>query len=141
LILYVDTSAVIAVLTREAGSAKVEAWLQSQAPDELAISEWVVTEVSSALSLKLRTRQISPEVRADALAIFSRIAAESFQILPVSGAHFRVAAQFADREALAIRAADALHLAICATNGASLCTLDRRMAHAAQELGLRATVL
>ena len=40
-----------------------------------------------------------------------------------------------------MRAGDALHLAICADHGATLCTLDRRLAEAGPALGVKATLL
>ena len=119
----------------------MQAWLGAQAPDSLAISEWVATEFSAALSIKLRTGQIEATHRADALAMFRRMTTESFGILPVSGLQFRTAARFADQSALGLRAGDALHLAICADHGATLCTLDRRLGAAGQPLGVKTTLL
>ena len=48
----------------------------------------------------------------------------------------RTAARFADQHALGLRAADALHLAVCADLGATLCTLDRRLHEAGPPLGV-----
>jgi len=39
------------------------------------------------------------------------------------------------------RAADALHLAICADHGATLCTLDRRLSEAGPALGVKTMAL
>src|SRR5439155_1839194 len=100
LMLYLDTSLLVAALTREAKTARVQAWLDDQEPAELAISEWVVTEFSAALSIKLRTREIEADDRADALAMFAGLCAENLAILPISGLHFRTAARFADQYAL-----------------------------------------
>jgi predicted nucleic acid-binding protein len=115
----------------------MQAWLAAQAPENLAISDWVTTEFSSALSIKLRAGQIEQVHRAGALAMFTRLSAESFTILPVSGTQFRTAARFADQYTLGLRAGDALHLAICADQGATLCTLDRRLGEAGPAVGVK----
>ena len=62
--LYLDTSLLVAVLTHEARTAEMQEWLAAQAVDELIVSDWVVTEFSSALSVKVRTAQLSPAHRA-----------------------------------------------------------------------------
>jgi uncharacterized protein len=139
--LYLDTSLLVAALTRETKTARAQAWLDAQEPSELAISEWVVTEFSAALSIKLRTREIESGDRADALAKFAELYAESLAVLPISGLHFRTAARFADQHALGLRAGDALHLAICADHGATLATLDRLQSEAGSALGLKTTLL
>jgi len=119
----------------------MQLWLSEQDPGELAISDWVVTEFSAALSIKLRTGQIESRHRADAHALFNRLTEESFGLLPITGAHFRTAARLADRHETGLRAGDALHLAIAFDHGATLCTLDRPLAAAGQELGVRTDLL
>ncbi|HEY6735991.1 MAG TPA: type II toxin-antitoxin system VapC family toxin, partial [Roseiarcus sp.] len=102
----------------------------------LTISDWTTTESASALSIKLRTGALGADARAAALSAFTRLCAESFGTLPVGREDFRAAARFADQSELNLRAGDALHLAICANHGASLCTLDRRLAEAAPRVGV-----
>jgi len=139
--LYLDTSLLVAALTKEAETERMQQWLAEQDPDDLAISDCVVTEFSAALSFKLRTGGIEAAHRADALGMFTRLCSDSFIVMLVSRGQFRLAARFADQYALGLRAGDALHLAICAEQGATLCTLDRRQAEAASELGVKTSLL
>ncbi len=52
-----------------------------------------------------------------------------------------MASQFADQFALGLRGGDALHLAIAADHGATLCTLDRRLNDAGLALGVKTLLL
>jgi predicted nucleic acid-binding protein len=101
----------------------------------------VETESPSTLSTKRRSGQIEPVHRADALAMFTRLSADSLIVLSVSGLQFRTAARFADPYALGLCAGEALHLAICADHGATLCTLDRCLSEAGPALGVKTSLL
>lgn len=131
---YVDTSVIVAAMTNEAATSRVQAWLAQGA--DLAVSAWTVSEFSAALSLKLQTGDIDTSHRANALSAFARYCDESFSVLNVPQTSFQTAARFADQYDLGLRAGDALHLAICAEHGAELCTLDRRLAAAGPKLGV-----
>jgi uncharacterized protein len=139
--LYLDTSLLVAALTNEAETERVQHWLGRQPEDNLAISDWVAAEFSSALSIKPRTGQIRIADRADALATFTRLATDSFTAMPVARLDFRTAVRIADQHAMGLRAGDALHLAICANRGATLCTLDRRLGDAGSALGIKTKLL
>jgi uncharacterized protein len=116
---------------------QMQGWLGEQDPDDLVISDWVATEFSAALSIKLRTGRIEPRHRADALTMFSRRCNDNVTVMPVSRAQFRIAARFVDQYALGLRDGDALHLAACAEQGETICTLDRRLSEAASPLGIK----
>jgi predicted nucleic acid-binding protein len=104
-------------------------------PSQALVSDWVTAELSSALAIKIRTRALMPSDRMRALETYRKLVSESLVVLPIDSSHFRSAARLADRQDLALRAGDALHLAIAMAHGATLLTLDRRLHEACLALG------
>jgi len=133
---YLDTSVIVAALSNEARTPATQNWLAAQTPGTLQISEWTLTEFSSAMALKLRTGQLHAEHRAECLAAFAVLVEENLVMLPVSGNQFHAAARFIDQHQTGLRAGDALHLAVCAQHGARLVTFDRILAAAAIACGV-----
>lgn len=141
MILYLDTSVAVAALTPEPSSHRVQKWISEQAPGVLAVSEWGRVEFSSALAIKVRSRTIDLDQRAAALSAFNRFCEENFEILAVADRHMQAAAFIVDQIALGLRGGDALHLAVCAEYGATLCTLDRKLFEAGPGLGVPTRML
>lgn len=134
--IYVDTSVLVAASTREPATEAAQCWLGAQARGDLAISGWTVAEFFGALAFKLRTGALSPEHRVIALDGFNASVGRSLTVWPIAHERFNEAARLAGREALKLRAPDALHLAIAADRKAAVCTLDRTMQAAAEVIGL-----
>lgn len=139
--LYLDTSVLVTVFTREPQSHQAHIWLGKQDAEQLSISEWVTAEFSSALSIKLRSGQIDIATRSKALSDYRRYATETFKILAIPNSAFRSATNYVDQTDLGLRASDALHLAIASEYGAELCTRDVRMAQAGASLGIRTQLI
>jgi predicted nucleic acid-binding protein len=92
------------------------------------------------MSIKVRTGQISIDLRDEALRSFATFRGGMI-LLPVKPNDFRIAARFSEHHETGIRANDALHLAVAHEYGATLCTLDRRLAKAGPQLGVAAELI
>ena len=137
---YIDTCVLLALLTPEGHSAVAAAFLaQARAP--LAISNWSITELHSALGLKVRTKALSPSQAEAVLQGFERSLAPGLLVLTLEPQDFRNANACLRGWTTTLRAADALHLAIASGRGATLCSLDAPFVAAAQQLGLDAQLL
>ena len=81
-------------------------------------------------------KELTSEKYAETLKTWRSLREISFNILPVTTAHFKAAAALLDATDLNLRAGDALHLAIAADHKLRLLTLDTRMAQAAEAIGV-----
>jgi uncharacterized protein len=131
----------VAALTNEAATGRVQVWLSRQDAATLLTSEWVATEFASALSIKIRTGLLTVEDRAKVAGLFTRLKSESLTVVPVTREDFLTAARSADQYGIGLRAGDALHVAIAAGQGATICTLDKRLADGAIALGVSADLV
>ena len=128
---YLDSSVLVCMFSNEKRTRDVQAWRSTLKSEDVWISDWNLTEFSSAMSFKRRTVQISLLQRREAEALFAAYLKRFPNILKISTAHFHRAAEIAGREDINIRAADALHLAVAEDSGATVCTLDNKMRDAA----------
>lgn len=133
---YLDTSLAIALVTAEPHTVDAQTWLREQAAGQSAVSDWVTTEVASALSLKQRVGALGEEERTWAEDTYRRLCVEVFDVVEVRPSAFTDAAHYAARAELTLRAGDALHLAVAAEQGAQLCTRDVQQAEAGRWLGI-----
>jgi uncharacterized protein len=134
--IYVDTSVIVAALTMETTTERAVSWLIVQKAGTLLISPWVNTEFASALGLKRRQKTISANEMMIATTSFQQLRREYCETIPVDRNHFNLATEYLADYKLGLRSGDALHLAVAADNGATLCTLDQTLFDAGQALGI-----
>jgi uncharacterized protein len=136
---YLDASLLVPRLVEEPRSADVDAYLAGVSED-LLISDFAAAEVASALSKLVRMRQIAAADASSALSDFEIWRAATSSSADVHAADVRFAYAYVRRFDLHLRAPDALHLAIVRRLDATLVTLDRRLATAAEALGIAVAV-
>jgi len=135
-VIYLDTSVVVALLTREERSTQALEWLE-QCRETLISSDWLITETHSALSIKQRHHGLSPQARQAAAEQFERLLRGGIELRSLDRGRFRQAAELLQNPELGLRAGDALHLAVALHSRCSrLASFDGRMLLAGTALGL-----
>jgi predicted nucleic acid-binding protein len=86
-IIYVDTSARVALIVNEPQSAPVAGWYAASKA-ELVSAAWCVPEFASALGIKQRTGQLTAQQAHEAWERFRRLAAHDLKLLPVKMKYF-----------------------------------------------------
>ena len=137
---YFDTSILVAYYVPEALSAQADARLRQASI--VAISELTHTEFVSALALRHRRVELSLSDAQQIAALFAKHLAEDlYQSVPLSAGVYRLARDYIARFDLPLKAPDALHLAVAATERLPLVTADRQLARNAEALGITMELL
>lgn len=109
---YLDTSALVALVANEPTAPALKRWLGGQGDRPLCSSDWCVPEVASALAIKVRTGQLE-EAQADAAwEAFGAACDGLLTLQPVQAGDYSLAAQMCRVPQSGLRAGDALHLAV-----------------------------
>ncbi|MES2883203.1 MAG: type II toxin-antitoxin system VapC family toxin [Pseudomonadota bacterium] len=134
--IYVDTSALVALLTVEPASPKVLQWY-AQELQPLASADWCIPEFASALAAKQRAGQLRAAQLRKAQQAFEALTAGGLRLLTVSREAHHQAASLCLQPQGRLRAGDALHLAVAREAGISrLAGLDSVMNASALQLGM-----
>jgi len=135
--IYVDTSVIVALLTVEPRTQDVITWYAGLR-DAPTCSDWLLTEFSSALSIKLRTGQITEANAKRVRKEFESLTEGGIRVVQVSRDAFRHAAEMVKLHDHSLRAGDSLHLAVALELGAShMATLDRTLTENAKRKGMK----
>jgi predicted nucleic acid-binding protein len=121
-------------MTLETSTESVKAWFASLENMPVS-SDWLLTEFSSAISIKVSTGRLS-EVAAKAVhKEFQFLASSGLRLAPVTRTAFKAAADMVQVHRHGLRSGDALHLAVAREIGAkTIATLDDTMAKNAKRL-------
>jgi len=139
--IYVDTSILVALCTTEPKSKVVDKW-HSNSSAKMISSTWSFTEFSSALSLKVRTNQITEKQSRDAWKKFDFLCQNDIELMPIENKTYYSAGVLVVDSKSNLRAGDALHLAAAKSFEAkSIITLDKVLEKNATRLKIKAITL
>ena len=137
MMIYVDTSVLVALCTHESESKRVDKWY-SNCKNDLVSAVWCITEFASALSIKQRAGQLDAELAKKAWEQFKLLCNADIRLLPLPSMEFYTAANMILETNNKLRAGDALHLACAKKQGVhSIATLDKIMAEHAKKLKIK----
>ncbi|MFM7228952.1 MAG: type II toxin-antitoxin system VapC family toxin [Cyanobacteriota bacterium] len=135
--IYLDTSVVVALLTPEERSAQALDWF-AESREPLISSDWLITEIHSALGIKQRHHGLSSEARQAAGEQLELLLQGGVELRSLDRDRFRQAAELLQDPALGLRVGEALHLAVALHSRCTrLASFDGRMQQAATALRIR----
>ena len=139
--IYLDTSVAVSLLVPEPKTADVKTWFAGL--NDVAVgSDWLISEFASAISIKMRARELTESAARSVRTEFKALQEGGLRMLPVSRAAFQKAAELATQHKHGLRAGDALHLAVALEIGAnSIATLDSLIVTNARRLKLSVEVI
>jgi len=132
---YLDTSVLAPYYCPEPLSEKVEKIVVRA--DHPCISSLTEVELASAISRKIREKNLSPE---DGNKIFNQfqthLKESLYRLIAIEDRHFQTAKNWILQFAVPLKTLDALHLAIAAEGDLTLLTADIQMAKSAKHFGI-----
>lgn len=134
--IYLDTSVLMALICPEPETELLMGWYRTGTHQQLIVTPWVRAELASAISIKLRSRQLNAQEASVALHTGRRLLLTA-HTEPVLTEDFDLAADLCAQADSKLRGPDALHLAAARRLGcAEIATLDILMQDAARGLGV-----
>ncbi len=138
--IYLDTSVIAPFYWAEALSDTVEELLRTET--EPGLSQLVEVELFSALSRRVRMREISQEdARAIATRFQTHLDNDFYLRIPLEPINYQLARDWIGRFNTSLRTLDALHLACASSNNIRLVTADDALARSAEALGIEVQLL
>ena len=139
---YLDTCLLVSLAFGDGGFPALEIWLEQAQSSSLWISQLVILELSDVLARSQRRGDRSAGQVAGMHLMLSEFAKERLGLLEPRSPDFERACEWVkDSRSLALRGADALHLAIAQNHNLELITADQALVQAAQARGIPCLML
>lgn len=138
--IYLDTSAIAPFYWSEALSNKVEELLRKET--QRGLSQLVEVELFSALSRKVRMREISiEEAKLIASNFQNHLEIGFYHKINLDLVHYQLARYWISQFTTPLRTLDALHLACASYRSIRLVTADEALAASAKVLGIEVNLI
>jgi predicted nucleic acid-binding protein len=135
LIAYLDASVIVPLIAEDAHSSRAEKLLSKHEPTIL-VSDFAAAEMASVIARRVRTDEITREQGESVFVTFDAWATRAATRVETVPTDITAAIAYLRRLDLALRAPDAIHIALAQRLNAMLFTFDAKMALAARKLGV-----
>ncbi len=133
---YFDASVLVALFTNDPFTSRARAFLTAHTPT-VVVSDFASAEFASAVSRRVRTKDLTADEARIAFTSFDSWLARSTQHVDTTAPDIAVAASVLRRLDLNLRTPDAINIAVADRLGAELATFDEKMAIAARAFGVQ----
>jgi uncharacterized protein len=133
---YLDASVLVALFSADQFTARAKTFLTTHSPI-LIVSDFAVAEFASAISRRVRTRDLTASEAHTAFTSFDSWLVRATQRVDATTPDIAAAASVLRRLDLNLRTPDAINIGIADRIGATLATFDVRKATAARALGVQ----
>jgi predicted nucleic acid-binding protein len=133
---YLDASVLVALFTDDALTSRADSVLR-EVRDTLIVSDFAGVEMTSAVSRRVRTRDLTAEDARHVFEAFDGWMNRGVQREELRPEDIAKAGGYLRRLDLVLRAPDAINIAMAQRMDASLLSFDEKMVVAARSLGLR----
>jgi hypothetical protein len=134
-VIYLDSSALVALFLRDAHTDAVRSHFRAARPSA-AVSSFATAEFGAVVGVRVRSGALTAGQGQRAVAMLDAWVEAQAEATEVEPTDHRLASILVRRFDLALRAPDALHIAVAHRLGLPLLTFDRRQAAAARALGV-----
>lgn len=135
MIVYLDASVLVALLTTDPCTQRAETFFELHQPTPI-VSDFAAAEFVSAVSRRVRTGELHQPKAMSAFVDLDHWVDEIATRIVTTSADIAAADAMLRRLDLPLRTLDALNIAICMRAGATLATFDAQMKTCAAALGV-----
>lgn len=137
---YLDASVIVALFTNDPLTARADSYLRRN-PVVPVVSDFSAAEFASAVSRRVRMKVLKPNAARASFSGFDAWWLKAAQRVETVTSDIRLAESYLRRLDLNLRAPDAINIALAQRVGATLVTLDSKMAHAAAAIGAQVVAI
>lgn len=133
---YLDANVLVALVSVDALTARAEQFLRRWRP-ALVVSDLAAAEFASAISRRVRAREMTADSAWHALSTFDAWTARAASRVDLAPCDIATASAYLRRLDLPLRTPDAIHIAMAQRLDCELLTFDAQMSASARALGTR----